>query len=359
MSKRSGSVSAKAKTRSPRSPSRRVALVLQGRGVVAAYHVGVYQALQEEGMEPDWVVGSGFGALNAAIIAGNPLDRRLSTLNELWALIEQKSPVDTSSARRLEVPDLGSIGEGIPGLFVPNINAALGPDISVEQASLYTFDPLLDLTWRYADFASINDRRTRLSLGTVNARSGNLTFFDSNHSQITPSHVMASLALPPFFPAIELDGNPYWSAELIGTVSLGYVVNDEWSQAEGDSVVFAIVPGNRVWKEVPKTLREVLAQRKNIRDSYGNRVAVDNLIRLWEHKELRAAPVKRKSAKMDLLVLRAPSPEGGDYEDYVAFTSNAIAEYRRQGYLDVQRTLKMWREGSSRRGKSGFSIWSA
>lgn len=244
---------------------------------MAAYHVGVYQALQEAGMEPDWLVGTGFGALNGAIIAGNPLVRRLSTLNELWASIEQNSPVDALAARRLEVPNLGSIGEGVPGVFLPNINAALGLDVSVAPASLYTLDRLRDWLSREVDFARLNDGGTRLSLGAVNVRTGNTVLFDGTDRSITREHVLASVAMPPFFPSVDLDGEAYWSAELVGSIALRYIEDDDWSRAQHDIIVFAVVPGSPRRKELPKTLREVLLQQKNIRDSSGNRAVVNTL----------------------------------------------------------------------------------
>src|SRR5262249_1023120 len=65
-----------------------VVLVLQGGGALGAYQVGVYEALQEAGVEPDWIIGTSIGAINASLIAGNPPERRLQALREFWARVQ-------------------------------------------------------------------------------------------------------------------------------------------------------------------------------------------------------------------------------------------------------------------------------
>src|SRR5262245_36976870 len=65
-----------------------IVLVLQGGGALGAYQVGVYQALHEAGVEPDWVIGTSIGAINASLIAGNPPECRLERLLEFWSRIE-------------------------------------------------------------------------------------------------------------------------------------------------------------------------------------------------------------------------------------------------------------------------------
>ena len=64
--------------------------MLQGGGALGAYQAGVYQALHECGIEPDWVSGVSIGAINAAIIAGNVPDQRLSRLRTFWELITDR-----------------------------------------------------------------------------------------------------------------------------------------------------------------------------------------------------------------------------------------------------------------------------
>src|ERR1700747_2750066 len=67
-----------------RLPFDRVVLLLQGGGALGAYQAGVYQALAETGLHPDWVVGISIGAIKPAIIAGNAPERRVDRLREFW-----------------------------------------------------------------------------------------------------------------------------------------------------------------------------------------------------------------------------------------------------------------------------------
>ena len=67
-----------------------VVLVLQGGGALGAYQAGVYQALHEAGIEPDWIIGTSIGAINASLIAGNAPEDRLSRLQEFWKRMEQR-----------------------------------------------------------------------------------------------------------------------------------------------------------------------------------------------------------------------------------------------------------------------------
>ncbi|HZC55766.1 MAG TPA: patatin-like phospholipase family protein [Xanthobacteraceae bacterium] len=77
-----------------------VVLVFQGGGALGAYQGGVYQALHEADIEPDWVIGTSVGAINAAIIAGNEPGRRLDRLREFWDRMERKSPWEAARCRR-------------------------------------------------------------------------------------------------------------------------------------------------------------------------------------------------------------------------------------------------------------------
>src|SRR2546430_2333894 len=75
-----------------------VVLVLQGGGALGAYQVGVYEAMHEAGIEPDWVIGTSIGAINAALIAGNAPQNRMPRIRDFWARLEQGSGPDIFSA---------------------------------------------------------------------------------------------------------------------------------------------------------------------------------------------------------------------------------------------------------------------
>ena len=106
-----------------------IVLVLQGGGALGAYQAGVYQALDEAGIEPDWVIGTSIGAINAGIIAGNAKADRLPQLRNFWQRMEQRP----GAAWLGGLPFVGAamsnamtMMQGIGGFFAPNPAALLG-----------------------------------------------------------------------------------------------------------------------------------------------------------------------------------------------------------------------------------------
>src|SRR5690242_18553602 len=124
-----------------------VVLVLQGGGALGSYQVGVYQALQEAGIEPDWIIGTSIGAINASLIAGNAPDVRLARLTEFWKRVEQ-SPAwqlrEILSGFGEGLAYWSTIAYGIPGFFRPNPLAHLGESfpLGAERAGYYSTAPL-------------------------------------------------------------------------------------------------------------------------------------------------------------------------------------------------------------------------
>jgi len=195
----------------------RVALVLQGGGALGAYQAGVYQALHESGIEPDWVSGVSIGAINAAIIAGNVPDQRLSRLRTFWELITDRKiwPFTPDGdifrkARNATSSWMTMIG-GQPGFFEPRVP---GPWLSFTGAqtatSYYDNGPLRETLLQLADFSIINSQAIRLAVGAVNVLTGNFVYFDNAREPIEPEHVMASGALPPALPMMKIGTDHYW-----------------------------------------------------------------------------------------------------------------------------------------------------
>ena len=221
----------------------KVVLVLQGGGALGAYHIGCYQALAEAGYQPDWVSGISIGAINAAIIAGNPAERRLERLEQLWADISRPGGwghLLVGDLRRWF--NLGSAMEAItwgqPNFFVPRAPGPLLAAPGTPQAtSFYDTGPLRATLLRLTDFDQINRGDVRISLGATRVRTGELVFFDSNRCAIGPEHVMASGALPPGFPAVEVDGELYWDGGCVSNTPLEAVVGDPPAV---DTLVFII-----------------------------------------------------------------------------------------------------------------------
>jgi len=218
---------------SPIRPSfydKKIALVLQGGGALGSYQAGVYEALASSEYLPDWVAGISIGAINAAIIAGNTPAHRLQSLRSFWQGITAHtslwpSVVDGSLAVwQQKASALTALVFGQPGIFTPRIPGDWGsPDRFV---SYYDTSALKVTLERLVDFDRINTvDDIRLSVGAVNVRTGQFAYFDSANITIRPEHIMASGALPPGFPPVEIDGEHYWDGGLFSNTPLGYVLD--------------------------------------------------------------------------------------------------------------------------------------
>ena len=220
-----------------------VVLVFQGGGALGAYQGGVYQALHQAGIEPDWVVGTSIGAINGAIIAGNDVGSRLDRLRQFWDRVGRKPLWDGTPFGQLAgntASYLLSIFNGISGYYAPNgaiawggLNALVG----VDKAAFYTLDDLRKTVGNLVDFGRLNAKHMRLTVGAVNVRTGKMHYFDSRSLPITLDHVLASGALPPGFPAIRIDGDAYWDGGLYSNTPIEVVFDDN---PRRDSVVFSV-----------------------------------------------------------------------------------------------------------------------
>ena len=214
-------------------------LVLQGGGALGSYQAGAFQALCNSGFQPDWIAGISIGAVNAAIIAGNPPERRVDRLKEFWQLVS--SPVPWNPALKGD-RNRSAFNEasaaiiatfGVPGFFTPRIPPApLWPNGSPQSQSYYDTSPLKKTLERLVDFDRINDLQCRLSVGAVGVTSGNFRYFDNVEFRrqgklIGPEHIMASGALPPGFPAVLIDGEYYWDGGISSNTPLDYVLDME------------------------------------------------------------------------------------------------------------------------------------
>ncbi len=226
----------------PKLPGQ-VVLVFQGGGALGAYQGGVYQALHEAGIEPDWVVGTSIGALNGAIIASNEVGARLDRLRDFWDRIEQKplwDNVPLGAAASRSATYFMSLFNGVKGYYAPNQAIAWGglnALVGVERAAFYTIDGMRETVNRLVDFERLNATPTRLTVGAVNVRTGKMHYFDSRDMPITLDHILASGALPPSFPAIRIGGDPYWDGGLYSNTPIEVVFDDN---PRRDSIVFTV-----------------------------------------------------------------------------------------------------------------------
>lgn len=223
-------------TANPRRSKNRIALVLQGGGAMGAYQAGVYQALDENGFCPDWIVGTSIGAINGALIAGNAPSRRLERLKQFWRHVSQAEGVDmvrmSDATRQLHarMSTVGIIMQGVSGFFTPRLSSAFGAGFPVapEQASFYETSALAATLERLVDFDHLNQAdATRLTVNALKVTDGELASFDNSTQTITVDHVLASGALPPAFPPIRIDGQLYWDGGLYSNTPLESILNDQ------------------------------------------------------------------------------------------------------------------------------------
>jgi NTE family protein len=268
-----------------------VALVLQGGGALGAYQGGVIEGLEERGIEVDWVAGISIGAVNAAIFAGNPPAQRVAKLRGFWETVTASLPALPFAGGGEEWREwvhMASAGivamQGVPGFFTPRLlTPALAPAKSLGALSFYDNAPLSETLDRFVDWELLNKGPVRLSVGAVNVETGNFHFFDTRgpkRTRIDARHIMASGALPPGLPPVEIDGAWWWDGGIVSNTPLQHVLD----QQKTDLLVFQVdlFPARG---ELPASIMDVYSREKDIRYSSRTRQVTDQLIRLRTERE--------------------------------------------------------------------------
>ncbi|WP_449426905.1 DUF3734 domain-containing protein [Rhodanobacter umsongensis] len=343
-----------------------VALVLQGGGALGAYQGGVYEALAEAGLQPDWLSGISIGALNAAIIAGNAPERRVERLREFWEticrppLLPGALAFDATGWPLLWQSGIGghaawrALTEGQAGFFRPRLAPLLPWHTSPASASWYDTAPLRATLERLADFDRINDARSmRVSVGAVNVRSGDFVYFDNTRGVLRPEHFMASGALPPGFPAVEIDGEFYWDGGMVSNTPLYKVLSERPSR---DTLVFQV----DLWSAhgtLPRDLAQVAERSKEIQYSSRTRLITEFMQRTQEHRRLlhdvmalvpedrrndpawRRAEARAAAALTNVIhLIYRDKPYEGHYKDY-EFSAASMHSHWQSGLDDMRHTL--------------------
>jgi NTE family protein len=256
-------------------------LLLQGGGALGSYQAGVYQALAEANLHPDWVAGISIGSINSAIIAGNPWEKRVERLREFWEAVSSP-PLGVPYLPSLQLNDesihhwvnqtraLGILLFGAPHFFTPRFPPpGLWGASRADAVSYYDVAPLKATLERLVDFDRINAGSMRLSVGAVNVRTGNFVYFDTTTHRIGPAHIIASGSLPPGFPATEIDGEFYWDGGLVSNTPLQWVLDN---RPRRDTLAIQI----DLWRaegELPRDLAHANVREKEIRFSSRTRAA--------------------------------------------------------------------------------------
>lgn len=335
-----------------------VVLVFQGGGALGAYQAGVYEAMQEVGLEPDWVIGTSIGAINASLIAGSPPGRRLVQLQEFWRRIEQ-GPFHRMAAETWGVGSLGTsaltMATGVKGFFQPNLRALVGTKtaLGAESAGYYSTAPLARTLADLIDPAYLNAGKPRLTVGAANVQSGEMHYFDSRKAPLTIRHVMASGALPPAFPAIRIDGELYWDGGILSNTPIEAVFDDN---PRRNGLVFTVQIWNPTGPE-PDSLWKVMSRQKDLqyssRDS--SHIARQKQIHRLRHviaemaerlpPDMQSDPEIRELmsygclTRMHVVRLLAPPLAGEDHSKDIDFSPEGIGARWAAGYADTARVL--------------------
>lgn len=337
-------------------------LVLQGGGALGAYQAGAYEALAAAEEVPEWVAGISIGAINGSIIAGNPPERRVKRLREFWDMVSSNlifEPLATDiQSRKLfnEASAAFVASTGVPGFFKPRMPPAIiMPPGSTEAISLYDTSPLRDTLLEFVDFDLINSGTVRFSIGAVQVKTGNMKYFDTERGDvITPEHIMASGALPPGFPPVMIDDEPYWDGGIVSNTPLQYVLDRAGPREDMVAFQLDLFSAKGV---MPQTLFDLTQREKEIRYSSRTRHSTDvfremQVIRRAVKRLQNQIPESVKNSYewgvlssvgcdaaitiVQLIHRRAVySTQSNDYE----FSRFTVNEHWQAGKDDVERTL--------------------
>jgi len=339
----------------------RIATVLQGGGALGAYQAGVYQAMHEACMEPDWVSGVSIGGINAAIIAGNPPEKRLEQLERFWTTITQRKiwpftpDGDLFRRARNATSSLMTMLGGQPGFFDPRpINPWLALTGSEHATSFYHADALRQTLLELVDFGLLNHGPVHFACGAVNVMSGNFIYFDNRLEDIDPEHIMASGALPPALPMVKIGTDYFWDGGIVSNTPLRHLLEREDPL---NTLVFQVDLFS-ARGALPRDMMEVLARYKDIMFSSRTRSNTDAYrnLRQWkqvarkalesipehqldpEQRQLRAQLEKLPDITILHLIYQQKAYEG--HAKVYEFSGTSMREHWSSGYEDTRRVLK-------------------
>ena len=337
---------------------KRVVLVLQGGGALGAYQWGVFEALSQSGVDIDWVIGTSIGAVNAALIVGNPPALRSERLGMFWDKVAQRVAAGSFDWLGLgrAFANFNTVTRGVPAFFEPNPTALRGPRavVGIEHAAYYSTDPLRHTLDQMMSFDTLNESSTRLTVGAVNVCTGAMRYFDSRDEPLGLDHIMASGALPPAFPAVRIDGEAYWDGGLYSNTPIEAVLDDN---PRRDALIFAV----NVWHESgpePRSIEEVMGRQKDIQyaSHADSHIAKQKQLHRLRHviRELEQhVPASRRSTAavkelaawgcrttMHIAHLVAPRLDGEDSTKDIDFTLAGIQARREAGYADAMRMIE-------------------
>jgi NTE family protein len=335
-----------------------VVLVLQGGGALGSYQAGVYQALYEAGIEPDWIIGTSIGAINAALIAGNAPRDRLPRLREFWKRMQQRPIWNFPEALpgfNEKLSYWSTVANGIPGFFKPNPLAHAGTEypLGADKAGYYSTEPLERTLSELVDFDRFNRSTPRLTVGAAHVRSSQMRYFDSRNCRLGVKHILASGALPPAFPAVRIDGELYWDGGILSNTPTEAVFDDNPRRS---SLIFTVHMWNPSGAE-PTTMAQVLHRQKDVQ--YSSRIAsqiarqqqahrlrhvINQLAARLPEAERNSEAIRELtsygcSTQMHVVQLQAPALDRENHTKDIDFSPSGILQRWDAGYVHTRAVL--------------------
>ncbi len=338
----------------------RIGLLLQGGGALGAYQAGVYQGMQQGGIEPDWLAGVSIGSVNAALIAGNPPERRLEALQEFWRAVTLRPvwgflpPGDDLRKLHNVWSCFNAAVLGQPGFFTPNlVSPWFRPRGAPDATAFYNNAPLRETLLRLVDFDRINSGAMRFAVGAVNVSTGNFVYFDNADTTITVEHIMASGALPPALPMTEIGGDYYWDGGIVSNTPLQHLLD----HIHGENALVFQVDLFSARGPVPRDMPEALGRSKDIqyssrtrlttdyyRQAHAQRIQMKKLLekmpedRLSEEEKALRDTLKTLPAVNILQLIYQQAAHEGQAKDY-DFSKSSMRDHWAAGLRDTTMTL--------------------
>ncbi len=338
-----------------------ITLLLQGGGALGAYQGGVYQALHERGLEPDWIIGTSIGAINAALIGGNKPEDRLPAIKEFWKRVERKSIPNpwvaflpgVSRGNHQTQDTLAAYTFGIPNFFEPNLARFLPNASPNDKSALFSLAPLRRSLEELVNEELLNSNAPRLTVGSTNVHTGLMHYFDSRDMRIGYLHIMASGALPPSFPAVEIDGEYYCDGGVVSNTPIEAVFDD---RARRSGLVFAVNLWNRVGPN-PGSISESWMRLKEIELSSRTETHIARQKQLHKLRHIirelaESLPEERREdnmikelvsygclTRMHVIQLHAPALPGDSEAKAIDFTPESLRTRWQLGYEQTARII--------------------
>ncbi|WP_279481090.1 patatin-like phospholipase family protein [Aureimonas sp. SK2] len=245
-----------------------IVLVLSGGNALGAFEAGAFEVLHARGLQPDWVVGTSIGALNGALIAGTPSERRAEALRSFWRVAPPERgqadhralpfPFSQIETWRRSEAAAWTVAAGRPGLFGPFLSA-MAP-WAVREPSLFETGQMLRTLERLVDFERLNKGACRYSATAVDLESGEDVIFDSRRHTVDARHVQASAALPVLFPPVEIAGR--WHVD--GGLSANLPLDPVFAEPPARPMLCIAVDLVPLRRPRPRTLGEIASRSQDL-----------------------------------------------------------------------------------------------